>query len=98
MREITVEDALTNGVEAIGGECYKWTSPGCKGVPDRIVLLPSADRFGIGPPRMIFVETKAPDGVLKSWQTRCHQRLRELGFRVEVLWTIEQVKRFLCNL
>ena len=73
------------GVEAKGGQCIKWT--GRKGVPDRIVLMPGAN--------IVFVETKAPDGVVKSWQDRCHKMLRLLGFRVEIIWTLRQVNVFL---
>ena len=86
--ENDVETYLTERVEAYGGECYKWVSPGCVGVPDRIVLIP--------PREIVFVETKAPNGVLKTWQARRHKRLRELGFQVEVIWTKEQVDKFLC--
>jgi hypothetical protein len=87
VRETKVEKALVDGVELRGGVCLKWTSPGRKGAPDRIVLMPGA--------HVVFVETKAPDGVLKSWQGRFHTMLRWLGFRVEVLWTLEQVADFL---
>jgi hypothetical protein len=90
VRETTVEDHLVSGVGARGGACPKWVSPNRVGPPDRIVLLPGS--------RIIFVETKAPDGVLKSWQARFHKMLRALGFRVEVLWTIEQVDAFLATL
>jgi len=38
---------------------------------------------------------KAPTGKVKPWQNRCHIALRLLGFRVEVLWTPEQVNKFL---
>lgn len=88
--ENSVEDFLREGVEALGGQCIKWTSPGRVGPPDEIVLMPGA--------QIIFVETKAPDGVLKSWQARFHKMLRELGFRIEVLWTLEQVEEFLATL
>jgi hypothetical protein len=47
---------------------------------------------------IVFVETKAPNGELKSWQARCHARLTKLGFRVEVLWTVSMVHGFLCSL
>lgn len=90
MLEEVVETDLVEGVEARGGECLKFTVPGRVGPPDRIVLMPGA--------RIIFVETKAPDGVLKSWQKRFHTMLRLLGFRVEVLWTREQVQDFLLRL
>lgn len=85
MLEEAIETDLRIGVETKGGQCIKWT--GRKGVPDRIVLMPNA--------KIVFVETKAPDGDVKSWQDRCHKMLRGLGFRVEVIWTPQQVNRFL---
>lgn len=90
MRESSIETDLRLGVEAKVGECFKWVSPGRVGVPDRIVLMPGKTA--------IFVETKAPLGVLKSWQDRCHKELRRLGFRVEVIWTPQQVNEFLESL
>jgi hypothetical protein len=85
--ESSIETDLRIGVEAKGGECLKWTIPGRKGPPDRIVLMPHCE--------IVFVETKAPNGRLEPWQYRFHKMLRRLGFRVEVLWTPKQVNEFL---
>lgn len=90
MRESALENDLYIGVIVKGGECMKWSSPGRRGVPDRIVMMPGA--------KLVYVETKTKGGKLHSWQKRCHERLRELGFRVEVIWTPEQVNEFLCSL
>lgn len=90
MLEAKVEDCLVDGVESLGGLAFKFVPAGIIGIPDRIVLLPGG--------RLIFVELKKPDGKVKPWQTRMHQTLRNLGFRVEVLWTIEQVNGFLRHL
>jgi VRR-NUC domain len=90
MRESAIENYLVTGVEALGGECPKWASPGRIGPPDRIVLMPGA--------KIVFIELKAPGGVLKPWQVRYHEMLRELGFRVEVLWDCVGVDEFLCSL
>ncbi len=84
--ESSIEADLRIGIEAKGGECLKFTSPGRRGVPDRIILLNGT---------VIFVETKAPNGLLKPWQRRCHEMLRANGQRVDVLWTPEQVNKFL---
>lgn len=83
MRETKVEKHLRVSVERRGGTCEKFTSPGRVGVPDRQV----SDRPG----RIDFIETKAPNGVLKPWQKRDHERRRARGFRVYVLYTIEMV-------
>ncbi len=93
--ESSIEADLRIGVEAKGGECWKWVSPGRKGVPDRIIFMPVRAYEN---PEAVFVETKAPNGRLESWQERCHKRLRRLGYRVEVIWTPEQVNEFLCSL
>lgn len=87
MLEADVEECLGDGVEALGGLAFKFRPFGIIGVPDRIVLLPGG--------RIIFVELKQPTGKVKSWQSRMHKTLRDLGFRVEVLWTREQVGHFL---
>lgn len=89
-RESSIETDLRIGVEVKGGQCLKWTSPGRVGAPDRIVLMPGQ--------RIVFVETKAPDGTLESWQERFHKMLRGYGFRVVVIWTPEQVNTFLATL
>lgn len=52
--EKEIEGKLRTLVEAYGGKCIKWTCPGWRGVPDRIVLLPGG--------RVHFVETKRPKG------------------------------------
>lgn len=38
--EKATERYLRNEIKAIGGEAYKFVSPGVSGVPDRIVCLP----------------------------------------------------------
>jgi len=40
MRESKIETHLREQIEAIGGLCYKFVSPGRRNVPDRIVLMP----------------------------------------------------------
>ena len=52
MREKIIEEKLTKAVKQNGGVCWKFTSPGTAGVPDRIVLMPGG--------RIAFVEVKAP--------------------------------------
>lgn len=72
MREKPIEQYLRERVEAAGGRCYKWVSPGNPGVPDRIVFLP--DRA------IQFVETKSTVGTLRPSQKRQMKRIYELGF------------------
>lgn len=57
------EKYLRDCVEKRGGLCYKFVSPGNKGVPDRIVITPSG--------RVCFVEMKSSSGTsskLQLWQ------------------------------
>ncbi|MEX3002722.1 VRR-NUC domain-containing protein [Serratia sp. JSRIV002] len=77
IRESTVENNLVKKVKAAGGTAYKFTSPGRKAVPDRLVLLPGG--------RVVFVECKAPGELPRADQVREHNRLRALGFKVVVL-------------
>ncbi|WMT12556.1 VRR-NUC domain-containing protein [Serratia fonticola] len=77
IRESTIENNLVKKVKAAGGTAYKFTSPGRKAVPDRLVLLPGG--------RVVFVECKAPGELPRADQVREHNRLRALGFKVVVL-------------
>jgi len=52
MLEKTIEAHLVKRMKEIGGECYKWSSPGNRGVPDRICIFPNA--------RVLFIEVKKP--------------------------------------
>ena len=84
VREDTVENHLVSEVEKFGGVAYKFTSPGRKGVPDRMCCFPGEHVF--------FVETKAPKGGrLEPWQKREIKRLRKMGFHVYVAPTKARV-------
>ena len=83
MREKSIEEKLVEAVKAAGGVCWKFTSPGTAGVPDRIVLMPSG--------RIAFVEVKAPGEKPRSLQLARHRLLRKLGFRVYVLDHPDQI-------
>lgn len=84
--ETSIENYLVASVELFGGMCEKFTSPGKKGVPDRIVTWPAP-----GFARVHFVELKAPLGRLDPWQERDHDRRRKLNCHVFVLYTEKQV-------
>ena len=38
--EKSIENTLRQAVEDEGGVCLKWTCPGHRGVPDRMILFP----------------------------------------------------------
>ena len=40
--EKEIEEYLVERIKDLGGMCPKWNSPGTKGVPDRIVLMPNS--------------------------------------------------------
>lgn len=90
VRENKVETYLHDHVTSLGGTSRKWVSPGRRGVPDRIVVLP----WGIW-----LVEVKTTDGGLSPDQVREHQRLTDAGAKVRTVYghagvdqLIEEVK------
>lgn len=94
MNERDVEQYLVNRCRTRGWGCYKFTSPGRRSVPDRIVIVPPA---GHPHTQVFFVELKAPGGVPTVSQRREHDRLRALGCEVFVLDAYEEVDKFLEN-
>lgn len=83
MRESAIERKLKAVIESTNGKCLKFVSPGMRGVPDRICLLPGA--------RIIFVETKTPRGKPTALQLKRHEELRALGFDVRIINSEEQI-------
>lgn len=85
--ENKVETRFRDGIKALGGRAYKFVSPGCSGVPDRVVCLPDG--------RVIFVELKSPKGVMSKLQIRRKAELMQMNQSVFVLSTTEQVDNLL---
>lgn len=98
-KERSIEAYLVERVKAVGGEVRKvqWVSRGK--APDRLVMLPD---LGCPDAHTIWVELKNPE-TIKTFpanaheraQAREHERMRELGQRVEVIGTIEGVDALL---
>lgn len=86
MLEKTIENALIRKVKSLGGTCEKFTSPGKRSVPDRLVTLPGN--------RIIFVECKAPRKLPTEKQALDHKKRRILGCDVRVIDSLEQVENF----
>lgn len=84
--EKDVEQALVRRVKALGGLCEKFTSPGRRSVPDRIVTMPGG--------RIIFVELKRPGQKPTEAQDRDHAKRRELGCDVRVIDNLEDARAF----
>ncbi len=85
----SVQEHLFEQVEAHGGLCEHFSTPGKTGPPDCIITWPA---YGFA--RIHFIETKTIGGKLESWQERDHKRRRKLGAFVKVLWTKNQVDSY----
>lgn len=85
-QEGLIEGYLTTQAAKIGIDSYKWTSPGRTGVPDRIL---------VGHGLAWLVETKTKDGKLSARQKIVHRDLKESGWIVFVLWSKEDVDKFI---
>lgn len=83
MIEAVVERYFKKRVRETGGEERKVVFPGRKGAPDRLCGWPNG-RHG-------FVELKRPKGKAEAHQAREHERLRSMGFPVDLLDTREAV-------
>jgi hypothetical protein len=87
MREKSIEQKLAAAVRDAGGVALKFTSPGCSGMPDRLVLLPTG--------RIAFVEVKRHGEQPRPLQEARHGMLRRLGFQVFVLDDAGQIGQIL---
>jgi hypothetical protein len=88
--EKAVERKLVELVKAKKGMCIKLLCDQLTGLPDRLCLFPG----GV----IIFVEVKTTGQKPRRIQTFIHNKLRALGFRVEVIDTIEAVTKLLDNI
>ena len=84
--ETDVEQALVRRVKQLGGMAEKFTSPGKRSVPDRLVTLPGN--------RIIFVELKRPGQEPTEKQHKDHQRRRAFGCDVRVIDNMEDARAF----
>lgn len=87
MKESVIEARLVREVKKRGGLCYKFTSPGTAGVPDRIIILPGG--------RVVFAELKTEIGRLAKIQKWQIDEIRNRGCDVRVLKGLDQVLDFL---
>jgi len=87
MQEKQIEERLVQEVKRRGGICPKFTSPGFAGMPDRLILLPGG--------RFAFVELKAPGQKPRPLQKARHELLKQLGFQVYVIDSVEQIETVL---
>lgn len=85
--EKVIERKLVEAVKANGGMCIKLLCDNLLGLPDRMVLMPHS--------KIAFVELKTTGQKPRRIQVFMHNKLRNLGFRVEVIDTIEGVNNFI---
>lgn len=88
------EHPLEKHVEQVGGDearkhgllHLKFTSPGRASVPDRLILAPIPEFLrDVIAKHVRFVEYKAHGKKATAQQRREHDRLRKMGFRVDVI-------------
>lgn len=84
MRERDIERRFRGLVRKAGGVALKLVCPGFDGMPDRIVLMPEG--------RVSFAEIKRPGAVPRPLQEARHRMLRDLGFQVFVIDSIEKAE------
>lgn len=75
--EKKIEQKLVKAVRNIGGLALKFVSPGCDGVPDRLILI----AYG----KVAFVEVKAKGKKPRPIQIRRINQIKNLGFLVFIL-------------
>lgn len=90
MLEREIENYLNENIKKLGGRAYKFVSPGNRGVPDRMILLPGG--------RIIFVELKTKDRYPTKLQRVQIKRMRDLGADVRVVRGMDAAKDFLDEL
>jgi hypothetical protein len=87
VRESEVERHFKWAVERLGGKTYKFTSPGRKGVADRIACLPDGSTW--------FVELKTKGGKLSELQKIFAAEVVALNQHYACLWNKEQVDNWM---
>lgn len=88
--EKDVEHRLVELVKINNGMCIKLLCDQLTGLPDRMCLFPGH--------KIIFVELKTTGRKPKRIQVYIHNKLKALGFRVEVIDTIKGVEDFISSI
>ena len=81
--EKLVERKLVELTTLNGGMCIKLLSFHMIGLPDRLCIFPKA--------KLVFVETKTTKQKARPIQLFVQDKIRKLGFRVEVADTVDKV-------
>ncbi len=88
--EREIEKYLGRELKAIGCLWYKWVSPGARGVPDRILILPDGT--------VRFVELKTETGKLSMLQMLQTEKLKTWGQKVFVVRGMDDARRLIAAL
>lgn len=88
--EKVLEAELRERCKALGWMCIKLTSQYQRGLPDRLILMPGG--------RVCFAEIKTTGKKPTALQKVMHERLRALGYRVEVVDTTESLDNLIVDL
>lgn len=81
--EKAIEQKLVDLVNLNNGICIKLLCNHILGLPDRLCLFPTG--------KLVFIELKTTGKKPRKIQISVHNKLRQLGFRVEVIDSIEGV-------
>ena len=87
MREYEIENYLVQSVIKLGGICYKFQSPGRRGVPDRICVFPHRE--------VAFVELKSPTGITTPKQDFEIREIKKRGHFAVVINSRPRVDAFI---
>ena len=86
MLEKELEAKFRERMRQAGCKALKFVSPGCAGVPDRLVLAPGG--------KACFVELKKKGQKPRPLQERTIREFRELGFEVHIIDSLPEVEAF----
>lgn len=80
---------LKREIKKRGGWCLKWAPVHVSGLPDRICLMPGG--------RIFFAEVKGQGEKPRQIQIFVCNKIKRLGFRVEIVDTQKQVDTILAD-
>ena len=85
-----LERKLVEAVKKKGGLCLKLLSDYITGLPDRLCLFPNK--------KLIFVELKSTGVKPRKIQVFIHNKIKALGFRVEVVDSIDAINSLITSI
>lgn len=88
--ESQIEKKLRDEIKKNGGLALKFVSPGCRGVPDRLVFMPNG--------RIYLVELKSPGQKLRPLQKHMRKKFIDLGFKYYVIDSYKAIEVFISEI